>query len=218
MTPPMARLRILLADDHAMLLQGLALLIAEQPDMEVVARASTGGQAIERARETAPDIAVLDISMPDINGAQAAKQIQASSPRTKIITLTRHADVIHVRRLLAAGVRAYVLKQNAVETLIEAVRAVAQGGTWFDPLVAAKALDPAQNPPDASAEPRLSVREEEVLRAVAWGRSNKEIATALGLSVKTVESYRASAAAKLGLRTRVDIVRYALQCDWLREG
>ena len=200
------KLRVLLADDHAVLREGLALLIAGQPDMTVVAQAANGREALLMAAELLPDVAVLDISMPEITGPEATEGIVACCRSTRIIALTRHADPAYVRRAMQAGASGYVLKKSAADTLIHAIRAVAEGHTYVEPSLASMLAD----------EP-LTMREEEVLRSIAWGRSNKEIAGELGLSVKTVESYKSSAIGKLRLHSRADIVRYGVARGWLSE-
>jgi DNA-binding NarL/FixJ family response regulator len=215
------KLRVLLADDHAMLREGLAMLINGQADMEMVAEACDGAEALQLAKETKPDVAVLDISMPVLGGAEAAERIRAVCPRTRVVALTRHADQAYVRRLLHAGADGYVLKKSAGESLINAIRVVAQGGTYVEPALAGsllqRAFGSARSGIDARENGPLSEREEEVVRAIAWGRSNKEIAAELGLSIKTVESYKAGALDKLALRSRADIVRYAMGRGWLTE-
>jgi two-component system, NarL family, response regulator NreC len=215
----MTRLRILVADDHAILREGLAVLINAQPDMEVVAQAETGRDAVRLARDEHPDVAVMDISMPELGGAEATEAIRARNPEVRVLALTRHADPAYVRRLLQAGASGYVLKRGGSEALVKAIRSVAAGGTYIEPQVAGVMLQKAFGPlPSALATETvaaLSAREEEVLRGIAWGRSNKEIAAELGLSIKTVESYRAGAVEKLGLRTRAEIVRYAVTRGWL---
>lgn len=213
----MYKLRILLADDHAMLRDGLCVLLNEQPDMEVIAQATTGRQALQLARECAPDIAVLDISMPDMAGLEAAQNIVARCPRTRVIALSRHGDPAYARRVLHAGVAGYVLKRSAAEALIRAIRIVSQGANYVEPDLAS-ALSGSETIRAANDRPlpgKLSFREEGVLRSIAWGLSNKEIAAELGLSIKTVESYKASGVEKLRLRTRSDIVRYAVASGWM---
>jgi DNA-binding NarL/FixJ family response regulator len=217
----MAKLRILLADDHAVLREGLAMLINAQPDMEVVAQASNGREAVRLAKETAIDLAVLDISMPDLGGAQAAQQIRECCAHTRVLALTRHTETGYLRRLLEAGATGYVLKRSAADALIGAIRAVSQGRTYVEPSLAgavlARAIATGSSKETRQARESLTLREEEVLRAIAWGRSNKEIAAELGISIKTVESYKAGAIEKLDLRTRGDIVRYAVARGWLSE-
>lgn len=217
-----ARLRVLLADDHAVLREGLRLLVEAQPDMEVVGQAGDGREALRLAAGLRPDLVVMDVSMPGLGGAEATEQLREACPGVRVLALTRHADQGYLRRLLRAGAGGYVLKKSAAEALIGAIRTVAAGGTWIDPLLAgglvARALGTAEHRPDAERPPPgLSEREEQVLRLVAWGQSNKEVAARLGLSVKTVESYKASAQDKLQLRSRTDIVRYALAQHWLSD-
>lgn len=217
----MPKMRILLADDHVIVRDGLAVLINGQPDMQVVAQAGTGREALRHAMEMAPDVAVLDVSMPDMGGPEAAEKMGEHCPLVRILALTRHADQAYLRRMLQAGAAGYVLKKSAADTLINAIRIVAQGGTYIEPGLAGPLLQRTFSHPVSArkthAREVLSAREEEVLQAIAWGRSNKEIASALSLSIKTVESYKAAAIEKLHLRTRADIVRYAVTRGWLAE-
>jgi DNA-binding NarL/FixJ family response regulator len=213
------KLRVLLADDHAILREGLAMLIGGQSDMSVVAQAENGREAVRLARDERPDVAVLDVSMPELGGAEATEKIREECPDVRVLALTRHADQAYVRRLLQAGAAGYVLKKGAADALINAIRVVARGGTYVEPQLAGALLQRTfgRTPAEASgdAQAMLSAREEEVLRSIAWGRSNKEIAAELGLSIKTVESYKAVALEKLQLRNRSDIVRYAVTRGWL---
>ena len=214
------KLRVLLADDHAILREGLAMLIGGQADMEVVAQAGNGRDAVRFACELHPDVAVLDVSMPELGGAEASEMIRHQCPSTRVVALTRHADPAYVRRLLQAGAAGYVLKKSAADTLISAIRVVSQGGTYVEPGLAGAILQRAfvrHHDGNEIATATLSAREEEVLRAVAWGLSNKEIAAEIGISVKTVESYKSTALEKLDLRNRAEIVRYALGRGWLTE-
>lgn len=214
----MNKLRVLLADDHAILREGLAMLINGQDDMSVVAQAANGREALELARESRPDVAVLDVSMPELGGAEAAEHIRAECPGVRVLALTRHADQAYVRRLLQAGAAGYVLKRSAADTLIGAIRTISRGGTYVEPRLAGALLQRAFGQLGTAAAPApepLTAREEEVLRSIAWGRSNKEIAAELGLSIKTVESYKAAAVQKLNLRNRGEIVRYAVSRGWL---
>jgi two-component system response regulator NreC len=217
----MTKLRVLVADDHAVLREGLAALINGQSDMEVVAQASNGADAVRLAKEITVDVAVLDVSMPGVGGAEAAQQIRDCCGNTRVLALTRHADTGYLRRLLQAGANGYVLKKSAADALINAIRIVAQGGTYVEPSLAGALLGRAFGASPATeaqlARDFLTLREEEVIRAIAWGRSNKEIAAELDLSIKTVESYKASATEKLDLRSRADIVRYAVSRGWLSE-
>ena len=215
----MTKLRVLIADDHAILRDGLAMLINQQADMEVVAQSGNGRDAVRLACDNQPDVAVLDVSMPDMGGAEATANIRVSCPRVRILALTRHADQGYLRSLLAAGASGYVLKKSAAGALIHAIRVVAEGGTYIEPSLAAglveRALGRSASGRETPQRDMLTAREEEVLRGIAWGRSNKEIATELGISIKTVESYKASATEKLQLRSRSEILRYALAHGWI---
>ena len=213
------KLRILLADDHAMLREGLAMLIDAQDDMEVVGQAANGREAVQLAKTLNPDSVVMDVSMPELGGAEASEQIRDNCPDVRVLALTRHADQGYLRRLLQAGASGYVLKKSAADALINALRVVAGGGTYLEPTLAGAVVERALGSPGKVRQDRdmLTLREEEVLRWIAWGRSNKEIAASLAISIKTVESYKASATQKLGLRSRSDIMRYALARGWLAE-
>lgn len=218
----MTKLRILLADDHGVLRDGLTLLINAQPDMQVVASARGGREAVQLAIQLEPQLVVLDVSMPDLDGAVAAEQIRGCCPGVRILALTRYADQGYLRRLLDAGASGYVLKRTAGDALIDAIRVVAEGGSYIDPTLAGNLFARMAKAPGAgSVLPQrhgvLAEREMQVLRLIAWGQSNKEIAAQLGLSVKTIESYKASALDKLQLRSRTDILRYALANDWLTD-
>jgi len=218
----MTKLRILLADDHGVLRDGLTLLINAQPDMQVVASARGGREAVRLAVQLEPQLVVLDVSMPDLDGAQAAEQIRDRCPGVRILALTRYADQGYLRRLLDAGASGYVLKRTGGNALIEAIRVVAEGGSYVDPTLAGNLVARmARATGVGSALPQrhgvLAEREMQVLRLIAWGQSNKEIAAQLGLSVKTIESYKATALDKLQLRSRTDILRYALANNWLTE-
>ena len=218
----MTKLRILLADDHGVLRDGLTLLINAQPDMQVVACARGGREAVQLAAQVEPQVVVLDVSMPDLGGAEAAEQIRSCCPGARILALTRYADQGYLRRLLDAGARGYVLKRTAGSALIDAIRVVAEGGSYIDPTLAGNLVARMTRAAsvDSSQLQRngvLAERETQVLRLIAWGQSNKEIAAQLGLSVKTIESYKATALDKLQLRSRTDILRYALANNWLNE-
>ena len=218
----MTKLRILLADDHGVLRDGLTLLINAQPDMLVVACARGGREAVQLAAQLAPQLVVLDVSMPDLDGAEAAEQIRGCCPGVRILALTRYADQGYLRRLLDAGASGYVLKRTAGDALIDAIRIVAEGGSYIDPTLAGNLVARVTRMTGVGSGTRgrngvLAEREMQVLKLIAWGQSNKEIATQLGLSVKTIESYKATALDKLQLRSRTDILRYALANNWLNE-
>jgi DNA-binding NarL/FixJ family response regulator len=216
----MTRLRIVLADDHAVVRAGLELLINAQADMEVVGHAADGREGVRLAQDAQPDVIVMDVSMPDLGGVEATAQIKRECPEVRVLTLTRHDDQGYLRRLLRAGAAGYVLKKTAADELITAIRNVAAGGTYIDPRLAGELVEQVVGP-SASAEVddpsrQLTTREGEVLRLIAWGRSNKEIAAQLSISAKTVEFHKAKAAEKLRLRSRTDILRYALAQGWLQ--
>jgi DNA-binding NarL/FixJ family response regulator len=216
----MKKLRILLADDHQMVRDGLRLLIDCQRDMRVVGEASDGKEALRQARDLKPDVVVMDLSMPEVNGLQATKRLKAEQPGIKVVALTVHEDASYLLQLCKAGAAGYVLKRSAGDDLIHAIRTVAAGGLHFDPTLASKALtgQRGEAPGKAGAlVSDLSEREKEVLILLAWGYSNKEIAGDLSLSVKTVETYRVRLCEKLSLRSRTEIVQYALRQGWLNE-
>ena len=215
--PPARRLRILLADDHVTVRHGLKLLIDGQADMQVVSEASDGQAAIQNAVELKPDVVVLDISMPGMNGLVAARELKRKTPGIAIVTLTRHGDDAYVQELLRAGISGYVLKQSAPTELLQAIRAAAAGGQYLDSAITARVTERVIGRGDRIKRPAaaLSERESEVLRLIASGYSNKEIASQLSLSVKTVEAHKANAMRKLGLSGRIDIVKYAVLQGWL---
>ena len=211
-------LRILLADDHVTVRHGLKLLIDSQPDMEVVAEASDGATAVQRALDVKPDVVVMDISMPGMNGLMATRSLKQQQPDAVIITLTRHGDDAYLQELLRAGVSGYVLKQSAPAELLQAIRASAAGGQYLDSALTARVTAgflAREGKKVSKAAAALSDRESEVLRLIASGYSNKEIAARLDLSVKTVEAHKANAMRKLGLKGRIDIVKYADLQGWL---
>jgi DNA-binding NarL/FixJ family response regulator len=213
------KLRVYLADDHAVVREGLKVLINAQPDMEVTGEAGEGKTACLQIQAHQPNVAIMDVSMPEMSGAQATEQLKRTCPTVKILALTVHEDKGYLRQLLEAGAAGYMLKRAAAEELIHAIRTVAEGGVYLDPAIAAKVVGsfvrhPAQGGLSVGAD--LSERETEVIRLVAAGHTNKEIASHLALSVKTVETYKIRSMDKLGLHSRADLVRYALQSGWLQ--
>ena len=216
-------IRVVIADDHAVVRDGLKALVEAQHGLEVVGVAENGQEAWQRACELQPDVLLLDLSMPNVGGAEAADRVAKDCPRVRVIALTMHEERGYVLRLLRAGVAGYVLKRSASADLVRAIRIVAGGGTYVDPSLAGNLLaDSAGRGSRGHAERpdgirELSVRESEVLRLVAHGHSNKEIAAALEISVKTVETHKANAMAKLGLRSRAALVRFALDEGWLAD-
>ena len=216
-----AKLRIVLVEDHEIVREGVKALINSQPDMNIIGEAGDGRAAILLAQELLPDVVVMDITMPDINGLRASEKMKQVCPQVEILMLTRHADDGFVQQLLRAGVNGYLLKQSAATELIRAIRTVAGGGSYLDPAITGKVIggyvDRQAKPANADARPRLSDREAEILRFIAWGYSNKEIAARIEISVKTVEVHKANAMKKLGILSRIDIVSYALLQGWLQD-
>lgn len=211
-----ASLRIVLADDHVTVRHGLRLIIEGQPDMTVVAEVSDGESAIARTLELQPDVIVMDISMPGMNGLVAARVLKQQHSTTAIVTLTRHADDAYLEELLRAGASGYVLKQSAPAELLQAIRAAAAGGQYVDSSLTGRVTASFLTRDGRKASVGTpSERETEVLRLIAAGYSNKEIAAQLSLSVKTVEAHKANAMRKLGLSGRIDIVKYAVLQGWL---
>jgi DNA-binding NarL/FixJ family response regulator len=211
-------LRVLLADDHATVRHGLKLMIDSQPDMKVVAEASDGASAIQLAEAARPDVIVMDISMPGMNGLVATRKLKELYPSTAIVTLTRHGDDAYLQELLRAGVSGYVLKQSAHTELLQAIRAAAAGGQYLDPALTARVTAgflSREGKRVSKSEGTITDREAAVLRLIASGYSNKEIAAQLSLSVKTVEAHKANAMRKLDLKGRIDIVKYAILQGWL---
>jgi len=213
-------IRVALSDDHPIVLAGMKALLQATPDMDLVGEAMTGKAALELMREERPDVAIVDISMPDMTGIDLAQQLALECPSVRLLALTVHEDRTYLQAMLAAGARGYLLKRSAAEELVRAIRAVAEGGLFLDPAIAGLALSCSASlgqPSPAAAGDGLSPREQDVLRHTARGLSNKEIAYRLEISTKTVETYKARATEKLGLRTRSDIVRYGAGQGWLKE-
>lgn len=210
------KVRVLIAEDHGTVREGLKLLLDSQPDMEVVGLAADGREALRLARELLPDVALVDISMPGVDGLQATLGLRDACPQVRVLALTRHADYGYLTEMLRAGAQGYVLKQSSSADLLGAVRAVAAGQNYLDPSVTGKLLSGyAGRSPEAGDE-SVSEREEEVLRMISRGHSNKEIAARLSVSVKTVEAHKANGMRKLGLGGRTDIVDYAIFRGWMR--
>jgi DNA-binding NarL/FixJ family response regulator len=217
------KLRVLLADDHETMREGLKAILNAQPDMQVVGEANDGGSVVDKARDLRPDIVVMDVSMPRVNGLKATEAIKQCCPGVKVLALTRHFDDGYVQQLLRAGAEGYVLKQSRAIELLRGLRAVAAGGKYLDPAVTSRVIGelgarrPSERTKAWSDGLPLSPREDEILRLVAWGYSHKEIASQLDRSVKTVETHKTNAMRKLGLHSRIDIVRFALLEGWLDE-
>jgi len=209
--------RILLADDHDVVRHGLRHLLEQQEGWTVCGEASGGRQAVEMARSLQPDVAVLDVTMPDLNGLEATRQIRKASPRTEVLVFTMHESEHLVREVLAAGAKGYMLKSDAARSIVAAVEALAARKPYFNWKVSETILEgflraaAAGSEDGTEANEPLTPREREIAQLLAEGRSNKEVATRLDISVKTVETHRASLMRKIGARSVVDIVRYALR-------
>jgi len=217
----MDELRIFIADDHAIVRAGLRALVNAQPGMRVVGEAGDGKDAYRAVVEMQPDVAVMDISMPGWSGPQATGQLKRMCPAIRVVALTVHEDESYLRGLLEAGAAGYVLKRSATADLVHAIRTVAAGGTYIDPNLADRLVNvyiDARPVPPSSERGELTGREADVVRLIALGHSNKEIAARLEISVKTVETHKARALERLGLHSRADLVQYALHQGWLQGG
>lgn len=207
---PLHATRILLADDHAVVRNGFRMILSAQKDLEVVGEASNGREAVALAERTRPDLVVMDIAMPELNGIEATRQITQSQPNTRVLALSMQKDAVYVRETLRAGAKGYLLKDSSEQDLLAAVRAVASGKGWLSPGVSDAVLEDYRrhvtDPVDL-----LSPREREVLQMIAESRTNKEIATALNLSVYTVEAHRGRIMEKLNLHSIAELVRFALR-------
>jgi DNA-binding NarL/FixJ family response regulator len=213
-------MKLLIADDHGVVRGGLKLLLDRQPDMEVVGEAADGRAAIEVTERLKPDVVVMDLGMPVLNGTRAARELMWRNPDLKILALTVHEERSYLRELLEAGASGYLLKRVAADELVHAIRRVAEGGVYVDGRLIPDVLERFFHIPGRegkSGVKSLTPREEEVMRLIARGYSNKEIGGQLGVSVKTVETHKARASEKLGIHNRAGIVRYALQQGWMKE-
>jgi DNA-binding NarL/FixJ family response regulator len=216
-----ARIRVVLADDHPIVLAGLRSLVQATDDLDLVGEAATGLNALKLSADLRPDVAVTDISMPELNGIALARRLAEKCASVRLIALTVHEDRAYVNQALQAGIHGYVLKRSAAESLLHAIRAVMVGGFYLDPAVAGRMFArgparPGSTRPDGSASD-LTERETEVLKLTAVGLTNKAIARQLDVSVKSVETYKARGVEKLGLRGRAAIIRYASAQGWLSD-
>ena len=214
----MSKIRVLIADDHAILREGIRALLQLQPDIEVAGEASDGKEAIEAVERLDPDVVLMDIAMPGLGGIEAALELHKLGKRAKVLVLSQYEDREYVRRLLKAGVAGYVLKKSAGSELANAIRAVHRGGLVLDPEVARTAMEDAGQAAPGQADPyeALTDREKQVLKLVAEGRSNKDVAELLGISVKTAMSHREHVMEKLGVHNRTELVRFALKKGVIR--
>jgi DNA-binding NarL/FixJ family response regulator len=205
------KIHILLADDHAVVRQGFKMILAAQPDMEIVGEAGNGREALDLAGQLQPDVIVMDVAMPELNGIEATRRVADLSPRSRVLALSMHKDSVYVREILRAGARGYLLKDSIASDLLAAVRAVARGEGYLSPGVSDAVLNDYRrhvtDPIDL-----LTSREREVLQMIAEGKTNKEIATVLNLSVYTVDAHRGRIMEKLNLHSVTDLVRFAVRC------
>ncbi|MBC8097059.1 MAG: response regulator transcription factor [Akkermansiaceae bacterium] len=209
----MSKITLLLVDDHGVVRYGLRALLSNEPDFEIIGEATSGREAIARAQELKPDIIVMDLAMPLLNGTEATRQIIAGCPSAKIIVLSGYTDAEHVERVIAEGAAAYLLKHTAGDDLIRAIREVRNGNSFFSPAVAsllsAKRISDLEHAKSTPPAPRLTMRESEVVQLIAEGFLTKQIADELKISVKTIEKHRQSAMQKLNLHCIADLVRHA---------
>jgi DNA-binding NarL/FixJ family response regulator len=206
----MKRIRILLADDHQVVRQGFKMILSAQSDMEIVGEAGNGREAVERAEQLRPDIVVMDVAMPELNGIEATRRVIEAVPHTRVLALSMHKDNVYVREILRAGARGYLLKDSPAGDLLAAVRAVAGGEGYLSPAVSNAVLDDYRkhvtDPIDL-----LTSREREVLQMLAEGKTNKEVAEVLNLSVYTVDAHRGRIMEKLNLHSINELVRFAVR-------
>ncbi len=211
----MRKIRVLLVDDHTILRDGIRALLSLYDDIEVVGEASHGREAIDRARELSPNVVLMDLAMPGLGGLEATIEIHKECPESKVLILTQHENKEYIFPVLKAGASGYVLKKAAGTDLVTAIRAVHKGESFLDPSVAKAVIDgyvgKGRDQDENEEFDRLSDREKEVLKLVAEGHSNKEIADLLCLSVKTVMGHRANVMEKLGIHNRTELIRYAIR-------
>ena len=209
----MTPFRIMIVDDHAVVRRGVRALLESQPGWEVSGEATTGREAVDLARQLQPDIVVMDLSLPELNGLDATRQIIKESPRTEVVVLTMHHSEELARNALQAGARGYVLKSDADQNLIAAVESLRQHKPFLTSAVTEFVLDDYVQRVDAvdAGQPAVTPRERQIIQLLAEGKSNKESAAALGVSVKTIEAHRANIMRKLHLRSASDLVRYAIR-------
>ncbi|MEZ5740593.1 MAG: response regulator transcription factor [Burkholderiaceae bacterium] len=211
---------VLLVDDHVLMREGIRMMLSTQEDVRVVGEASEGGEGVRKALELRPDIVIMDMSMPAMGGAKATERLRELAPEIAVIALTRHMDQGYLHHAMRAGAKGYVVKKAAADELLTAIRTVAGGDPYVDPGLASKMVGKMMKAQPSASQGGLrplSPREEQVLRLIALGHSNAEIASQLGISVKTVEYQRARGMEKLGFRSRVEIVQHALREGWLED-
>ena len=211
-------IRILIADDHKIVCDGLKALLEAQPDMQIVAQAENGREAVKFAQKQKPDMVIMDVAMPDLNGLEAVRQILSSNPRIKVIALSMHADRRYVTGMLSAGASGYILKHCAFEELVHAIHVVLSNQVYLSPTIAAivvhelaQSKNPRSQQSDSSSHRGLTTREREVLQLIAEGHSAREIAQRLHLSVKTIETHRRQMMEKLQIRSIAGLIKFAIR-------
>ena len=204
------KIRILLADDHSVVRQGFKMILSSQVDMEVVGEAGNGREAVDLAEQLQPDVIVMDVAMPELNGIEATRRLAASVPHTRVLALSMHKDSTYVREILRAGARGYLLKDSFDADLLAAVRAIAKGDGYLSPSVSEAVLSDYRKQVTDPID-LLTTREREVLQLIAEGKTNKEIATLLNLSVYTVDAHRGRIMEKLNLHSTGELVRFAMR-------
>ena len=204
------KIRVLLADDHAVVRQGFRMILGAHADMEIVGEAGNGREAVELAESLRPDVVVMDVAMPELNGIEATRRLSASCPLTRVLALSMHKDSVYVREILRAGARGYLLKDALDSDLLSAIRALARGDGYLSPAVSDAVLSDYRRQVTDPLD-MLSSREREVLQMIAEGKTNKEIASALNLSIYTVDAHRGRIMEKLNLHTTGELVRFAMR-------
>jgi NarL family two-component system response regulator LiaR len=207
----MAKIRVVLVDDHAILREGLRSLLALQEDIEVVGEAGDGASALELIGRVKPDVVVMDVAMPGMDGLEATRRVKADFPETRVLILTQHDNREYVFSLLQAGAVGYILKKSGGAEVVHAIRSAYAEGAFLPPGIAREVMERFIQRPSEEGQPRLTEREKEVLRLIAEGKTNKEIAEILFLSVKTVMAHRANIMEKLDLHSRTELVKYAIR-------
>lgn len=211
----MARIKVLVADDHAIVREGVRMILGQEPDIEVVGEAGDGQQALDLVATVHPQVVIMDISMPGVGGIEATQRLKATHPEVQVLALTMHEDETYVFQLLRAGAAGYVLKRAAAQDLVQAVRAAARGEAFLYPSIARKVVEDYLKRVESGEERErydgLTTREKEILTLIAQGLSNQQIAEKLFISIKTVQTHRAHILEKLGLHDRTELVRYAIR-------
>jgi DNA-binding NarL/FixJ family response regulator len=219
----MERIKVLLADDHTVVRQGLRALLMTEPDMDIVGEAENGRQAVQLAKTLVPDVAVIDVAMPVLNGLEATRQITRTLPATKVLILSSYADDVYVQQLIEAGASGYLVKQTAADDLLKAIRDMSKGHAYFSPSISRRLKAQSREAftgghPNKKRPDHLTSREAEVLQLIAEGRANKQIAAELAISIKTVEKHRQQVMNKLGIHDVAGLTRHAIAKGIIESG